>query len=160
MVKTIKLLDNYAKMVEHEPFYLPDKLIVKFKHIGYDLTNAFITIRNGTKIEKYKFANPFVIPSEFYFAGDLYLKVEMFLGGEVAKQWTMLPIRIIETELGLVGFDLLTSLENEIKAIKEDYVPKEKYNLVVEKLNEIATKQNELAETISTIKEDSIKIEL
>lgn len=160
MVKTIKLLDNYARLVESEPFLMPDKLIVRFIHQGYDLSNAFVTVKNGTKIEKYKFANPFVIPSEFLFAGDLYIKVEMYLGGEKAKQWTTLPIRIMETATSLIAYDLLSSLENEIKTIKEDYVSKEKYLLVVEKLNEIAKKQNEIADTVSVIKEDSIKINI
>ena len=61
MEKTIKLLENHARLDDYEPFLMPDKLIVNFEHKGYDLSNAFITLRNGEKIEKFKFLNHFEI---------------------------------------------------------------------------------------------------
>ena len=154
MIKNVKLFNNFGRLADSEPFLLPDTLSLRFRHQGYDLSSAFVTLKNGEKIGKVKFSNPFNIPKEFLFAGDLSLKIEMYLGGEVAKQWNMLPIRILETPTGLETFDVLTELEKELQTIKEDYVPKEKYILVVEKLNELVEKQNVLAETVSAIKEN------
>jgi hypothetical protein len=154
MIKNVKLFSNFGRLADSEPFLLPDTLSLRFRHQGYDLSNAFITLKNGEKLSKIKFSNPFNVPKEFLFAGDLSLKIEMFLGGEVAKQWNILPIRIMETPTGLETFDLLNKIEKELKTIKDDYVPKEKYMLVVEKLNEVAEKQNVLAETVSAIKEN------
>ena len=159
MVKKIKLLNYYARLIDNEPFLLPDdNLTLNFKHQGYDLSNAFISLRNGERTAKYKFNNLFVVPQEFLFVGDLHIKVEMYLDGEKAKQWIVLPIRIRETDNGIQAFDVFSSLEKQIQSIKEDYVSKEKYNFVVNKLNEIISKQNELADTVSAMKEDNVKI--
>lgn len=161
MKKIIKLLDNHARLGDYEPFLLPDdNLILSFEHKGYDLTNAFITLRNGEIIEKFKFKKSFEIPKKFLFVGDLYIKVEMFLGGEKAKQWITLPIRIRETETNLVAFDLLNAIEKKLEFLEKNTVSNDTFLKVVEKLNEVVEKQNELAETVSSIKEDNIKIEL
>lgn len=149
MEKTIKLLENHARLDDYEPFLMPDKLIVNFEHKGYDLSNAFITLRNGEKIEKFKFLNHFEIPKNFLYAGDLYVKVEMYLGGEKAKQWISLPIRIKETKTGLVINDLLYELEKKIS----NSVDIKTFNDLVSVVNKLIENHNKLAETVSELKE-------
>lgn len=150
MIKKIKLDGSYVRLLDKEPFLLPGELILEFQHIGYDLSNAFITLKNGEKIEKFTFEKPFKVPKEFLYAGDLYVKVEMYLGDTKAKDWNCLPIRLVETETGLTGFDLLASLEKKVS----ESVPKKDFDTLIEKVNEIIKKQNEIADTVSAIKEN------
>lgn len=145
MEKTIELNDNVARLLDREPFLLPDKLVFNFKHIGYDLSNAFITLKNGEKCIKQRFVAPFVVPSEVLFAGNLYLKLEMYLGETKAKEWNCLPLKIVETDNGLEVNDFLELLEKKMQ---------DNVNCLTEKINEFITKHNELAETVSAIKEN------
>lgn len=150
MIKTIELKGSIARLLDKEPFLLPDNLILEFKHIGYDLSNAFITLRNGEKIIKEKLTKQYEVPVDVLFEGDLHVKIEMYLHGEKAKEWTGAPIRVIETEKGLQLNDLLYDIEKKVN----NCVQISTFNKVVVNLNNLIENHNKLADTVSDIKEN------
>lgn len=150
MKKTIELKGSIARLLNKEPFLMPDELELDFKHVGYDLSNAFITLKNGEKVIKEKLSKPYKIPEEILFAGDLHIKIEMFLSDEKAKEWNSPAIRIVETEMGLQVSDLLFELEEKIV----NTVSLSTYNEMIKQLNTLIEKHNTLAETVSELKEN------
>lgn len=150
MEKTIELKGSIARLLDKEPFLMPDNLILNFKHVGYDLSNAFITLRNGEKIVKEKLSKPYKVPVEVLFTGDLHTKIEMYLDGKKAKEWLGAPIRVVETEQGLQLNDLLYELERKIN----NCVKISTFNNLAENHNNLAENHNKLADTVSDIKEN------
>ena len=121
MLKHIELTKSaVARLLEKEPFLLPDNLELEFKGSGYDLSQAVLTVKNGEKLMQFPFSKKVTIPKEMLFAGNLSMKITMYLGAEKLKEWSVLPIRIIETDTFVEGFDLLTDIENKVnKLLKE-----------------------------------------
>ena len=154
MIKTIELTkSNVARLGDTEPFLLPDKLIFEFKSIGYDISNAFISMQNGEKKVQYKLTNPFYLPPEVLFAGNLNIAIHCYKDGEKIKSWYCLPIKIIETKHGVFAFDVLHEIEKRIQLLEENSATKEQYNLLANAHNELVKNHNELTETVSEIKE-------
>ena len=154
MIKTIELTkSNVARLGDTEPFLLPDELVLQFKSTGYDITNAFISMENGEKKVQYKLTNPFYLPPEVLFAGELNIGIHSYKDGKKIKSWYCLPIEIIETEHGVFVFDVLHEIEKRIQLLEENSASKEQYNLLANAHNELANNHNELAETVSEIKE-------
>lgn len=154
MIKQITLTKNsLARLSDKEPFLMPDFLELEFKSIGYDLTNAFIVLKNGEKQGKFRLEKVFRIPDEFLFAGVLNMSIYAYINGELLKQWNVLPIKFIETENKVECFEFLSELEKQLNELKTTYTKKEEHDLIVKKLNEVIIKQNEIAETVSEIKE-------
>ena len=154
MIRKITLgKDNVARLGNTEPFLLPGKLAIEFES-NYDLTTAFISLKNG-KIEGIiPLKKHLEIPSEFLFAGTLNLAVKLYHRDTVVKEWYCLPIRIIETEFGIQAFDLLGDIEKRLKAIEESATTKEEHKVLTEAFNELASSFNTLVETVSQIKEN------
>ena len=153
-MRTIHLERNYGRLANREPFLLPNELKLKFDHVGYDLSNAFITLKNGLVKEKYKFTNPFIVDKKFLFTGRLFAKLDMYIGDKKVKSWDCLPIEIKETDEAVIAWDLLSLLEKEIKELKENCVPKTAFNELLSKYNVLVDKHNELTETVMQIKEN------
>lgn len=153
-MRIIELKGNYARLTDREPFLLPQKLEIGFKHVGYDLSNAFITFQNGSVKEKYKLTNPMTVDNKFLFTGRLFSKIEMYLKGEKVKEWDCLPIEIKETEEATIVFDVLSGLEERLDEIEKNYVPIEKFNDLLSKYNVLVEKHNTLTETVKEIKEN------
>ena len=157
MIKQITLTKNsLARLEDKEPFLMPDFLELEFKSIGYDLTNAFIVLKNGEKQGKFRLEKVFRIPDEFLFAGVLNMSIYAYINGELLKQWNVLPIKFIETENDVQGFDYFGEIERQISEIKNDYIGKEEHKRVIEKINEVVDNQNKLIETVSEIKENYV----
>ena len=146
--------NNLGRLSNREPFLLPDKLLLKFSHAGYNLENAFITLKNGSNFEKYKLQEPFEVAPDFLIAGNLNIRIEMYVGDEKVKQWDCLPIKIRETEMGVEIFDIVSRLEDEIAYLKNNSVEKKTFNDFLIKYNEFVEKHNELTETVHQIKEN------
>lgn len=133
--------DNVARLSNTEPFLMPDNLILSFKSNGYDLRNAFISLKNGEKKGQFKLSNPFVIEQDFLFAGQLDIDIRLYNDeGEIAKKWSVVPIKIKETEFGITGFDLLADLER-------------RYEQFIEAFNALAESHNDLADTVRDLQE-------
>ena len=49
----------------------------------YDLTNAFISIRNGVVKGQYKLKNPFRIDDKFLFSGNLNVGITTYMNGKM-----------------------------------------------------------------------------
>lgn len=157
MIKTIELTrEKFARLLEKEPFLLPDILKLDFQSIGYDLTQAFITLKNGEVKEKFLLEKPFTVPEKFLFAGMLNISIDTYHKGMLVKHWDCLPIKVVETEEEMHCFEYVAELEKEIKDLKENTVSKVEYEKLVNKINEIIDKQNEIAETVSEIKENYV----
>lgn len=114
MIKTFELTkSNLARLVNNEPFLLPDKeLVFDFEHSGYNLLSAFIILKNGEINDKYKLTKPFIVPEKFLFAGILNVQIDMYLNGEKVKTWTCSPIKIKETNDG--NFELIDLLADTV----------------------------------------------
>lgn len=150
MIKTIELKGSIGRLLHKEPFLMPDKLQFDFKHIGYDLSNAFIVLRNGDITITEKLTKPYIVPKQVLFSGDLHIKIEMYLGEKKAKEWSICPLRIKETRPGLVINDLLYELDKKVTNI----VDKDTFNKLLTIVNELIEKHNKLAETVSELKEN------
>ena len=154
MKRIIELNRNgIGRLVNHEPFLLPDGMELVFKTSGYDLSNAFVSVRNGTVKDIYKLTTPFKIDDKFLFGGNLNLSVKLYSGETCVKTWAVLPIKLVEADYEIQAFDYLGDIEERLNNIEKDYVAKEKYNALVEKLNNLIEKHNTLAETVSEMKE-------
>ena len=154
MNKTITLgKDNVARLGNTEPFLLPENLTIEFES-NYDLTTAFVSLKNG-KIEGIIPLKKYLeIPSEFLFAGTLNLAVKLYHRDTVVKEWYCLPIRLVETEFGIQAFDLLGDIERRLQALESNSVTKEEHNLLTEAFNNLASSYNTLVDTVSQIKEN------
>lgn len=130
MRKTIELT-KYARLVEHEPFLLPDLLEIDFQSCGYDLSNAFITLKNGEIKEKYKLSRPFIIPDRFLFVGELQISIDAYSKDSLIKHWDCLPIHIRETEEGMQCFDFLGKIETQIEKLTERIAKLEKAHEII-----------------------------
>ena len=156
MKKTIELnRDGIGRLAKHEPFLLPDGLEIIFKSCGYDLTNAFVSLRNGTVKDIYKLTTPFKVDEKFLFGGNLNISVKAYSGDICVKTWSILPIKLVEADYEIQAFDYLGDIEERLEKLEKDYVPYSKYLEVVEKLNNVIQNHNELAETVSEIKENN-----
>ena len=127
MLKTIKLTQN-GRLIDNKPFVLPDTLSFDFDSVGYDLTEAVITLKNGERTGKFKLTRPFHVPTEFLFDGYLNIAVDSFYKGKPVKSWKILPIRIKEVETEIECFDVITALEkkcadleNRVKELEEQH---------------------------------------
>lgn len=154
MKKTITLTkSNVARLEDTEPFLMPDKLIFEFNSVGYDLKNAFVSLQNGTVKMLYKLTDYFVVDEKVLFAGVLNVGIHLYRDGKCIKSWYCLPIKIVEVEHKVYGFDVLSEFEKRIKALEDNNITKESHVNLAKSHNELATKHNELAETVSEIKE-------
>ena len=154
MIKTIELTkDRFARLSDREPFLMPDKLELDFNSIGYDLTNAFINLKNGEISERYKVERPFIVPEHFLFAGNLYVSIDAYLEGTLVKHWDVMPIKIIETTGEVYCFEFLSDIEKRLANIEATIVSKDEFNELKAHINTAIESHNELAETVSEIKE-------
>lgn len=154
MEKIIKLTqNNIARLTDSKPFYLPDNFQIIFES-NYSLTTAFVSLKNGEMTGILPLTKPFNIPEKFLFAGDLNIAVKLYHDGKVAKEWFVLPIKIVETEFGINAFDMLSALEEKVNAIESKMVTKEEHNTLTLAHNKLAESHNELTETVKDIKEN------
>ena len=154
MIKKITLTkDRFARLSDREPFLLPDRLEIDFDSIGYDLTNTFITLKNGEKSGHFKVSRPFIIPNEFLYAGNLYIGLDAYLDGVIVKHWDTLPIRIVETTESVYCFDFIGDIEKRLAILEATSVTKREFNELKEHINKAIESHNELADTVSEIKE-------
>ena len=104
-----------------------------FEQGNYNLTNAFIRLKNGTLVRTYPYAKTFEIPEEFLFEGLLEIKVQKMKKGECVNLWSVLPIKIkyVEDVSNPYGdkviYDYLYNLEERIKRLEEQ-LPKELFD--------------------------------
>lgn len=85
----------------------------------YDLHSAKIEVKNGDICGEYDYSQRFAIPEKFMFAGNLFVKIKMFIGKNVAKIWEIMPIKITQTPEGLLLVDFLTSLDDRLKTLEK-----------------------------------------
>lgn len=154
MKKIITLTKNrLARLSDKESFLMPDNLVFEFQSIGYDLTHAYITLKNGDKKVRLPLSKELTVPNDLLFAGLLYGSIHAYLDGILLKEWDILPIRIFESKEDVYCVDFLLEIENRLAKLEDEFVSLEKHNDVVEKVNEVIEKQNEIADTVSEIKE-------
>ena len=142
MKKIIELNQNgIGRLTERESFLLPDNLELEFKTKNYDLSNAFISLKNGAEEGKFKLTFPFVVDKRFLFGGKLEMTLRIYVKDTLVKTFAITPIKLIETTYGIRAFDFLSAL-------------KDKYNKLFDKVNELIEKHNELEETVQEMKEN------
>ena len=156
MKRIIELDRNgIGRLANNEPFLLPDGLELIFRASGYDLSNAFVSLRNGSVKDVYRLASPFKVDEKFLFGGNLNIGVKLYSGGVCVKNWAILPIKLVESDFDIEAFDYLGDLEARVEMFEKDYVPIGRYNEVVDKLNKLIDKHNELTETVRDLKENN-----
>ena len=73
----------------------------------------------------------------------------------MAKRWNVVPVILKEAEESIKGIDEITVLQNESAETKKQLADiTAKYNVLTENFNALAKAHNELAETVSAIKEN------
>lgn len=115
MIKIIQLDRKGARLVNREPFLLPDTLQFDFDNIGYDLSSAFITLKNGTITEHLKLNAPFTVPDSVLFAGKLEMQIDLWNDGKIVKSFFLPPLQIVETNTGMQCFDILAEYEKRLQ---------------------------------------------
>ena len=120
MIKTIKITKTVARLKDNEPFLLPDSLSFDFENeLGYDLTHAVISLKNGEKTVKLRLMRPVVIPNELLFAGRLYVNIDLYNGDKVIKHYELLPLAIEEAENTVKIYDELDDLKKRIEKLEK-----------------------------------------
>lgn len=141
MIKTIELYtNNLARIKEREPFMLPDTLVLDFETTRYDLSNAFVSLKNNKVEHQQKLISPFYVDEKLLFPGMLDIAIHIYQDGKCVKSWYCLPLEIMETKHGTMAFEKLDKIEKML-------------DLINNKFNELGEKHNELADTVSEIKE-------
>lgn len=154
MLKKILFNSKCSRLENTEPFILPDTLSFDIENPCYDLSQSFITLRNGEVQDTFKFTRPFIVPDNFLFAGRLEAKITAYHNGEIVKSWALFPIKIIEADGNIIAFDEINALNKEIIELKENVATKLNIAELTEKINELIEKQNALADTVSELKEN------
>ncbi len=116
----IKLDRERLVKTTDEPFLIAknETLTLNFTS-RYDLTNAVVKIKNGTEKETFKFSKTLAVPKSFIFAGKLNIQVELYVGGDKAKVWDILPLKIIETDQEIQCFDYLDNIDKRLTALEK-----------------------------------------
>ncbi len=145
MVKKIIFTKGNARLSNTEPFLVPDDLVLEVENTCYDLSRSFITLKNGNVGGVFPFKNGFIVPKDLLFSGRLTATISAYsLDGEKIKEWSLLPIKIVEVENKTIVYD-------EIEGVKTALT--KEVNELRAKVNELIEKQNRLAETVREIKE-------
>ena len=120
MIKVIQLDRKGARLVNREPFLLPDDLQFDFDNtVGYDLTSAFVTFKNGEKSEHLKVERPIVVPDSVLFDGRLDVQIDLWHDGKCYKSFYLPPLQIVNTNCGIEIIDILNEYQKEMAGIKE-----------------------------------------
>ena len=122
MTKTIQINRTGAWLADSEPFLLPDILQFDFNNIGYDLTQSFITFKNGEASEHVKITRPLTVPDSVLFAGKLEMQIDVWHNGEIIKIFYIPPLEIVETDKGVMVFDILAEYEKRLQEQNERIV--------------------------------------
>ena len=109
--------ENGARLAEPFTTKETDNIVINFE-TEYELNAAKITLNNGDINGVYDFKKVFEIPEKFMFAGRLFGKVEMYVGGKVVKRWEIFPIDIAQTPEGLKLVDCLTAFDDRLKKVE------------------------------------------
>lgn len=121
MIKIIELTkQGIGRLANSEPFLMPDKLKLQFVANGYNLENSFITLFNGSIIEKKKLTNPFEVDEKLLQGGTLSMIVKSYEGKIPVKTWAVMPLIIAETETGKEVQDYVYTLEKRIEDLEKD----------------------------------------
>ena len=122
MVKTVELKrDGIGRLVDCKPFLLPDVLEIQLKTVGYDMSDVFVSMQNGTiRAHKKVENNTFEVDKELLFAGFLNMRVHMYHDGKEAKIWDVYPIKLVETNFGIEAFEYLRVIEEKVDKVQEE----------------------------------------
>lgn len=126
MLKIIQLDRKGARLVNREPFLLPDNLQFDFENIGYDLSDAFVTFKNGDKSEHIKLTKPLTVPDSVLFAGKLEMQIDVWNDGKIIKSFYLPPFQIVETNKNMQCFDILAEYEKRLQEQNERIIALEK----------------------------------
>lgn len=159
MEKKITLSKNqFARLDNPEPFIISENenLVFNFES-EYDLSNAVITLKNNRLQKNYKLEKSFIIPKEFLFGGRLNFSITLYVDGEKVKKWIGLSIRLVEADKEIIVFEEITTLTKRVVALENQVgelkLTLKNYTNLINKVNEIVIKQNEIVETISAMQE-------
>lgn len=158
MKKIVNLMGNVARLEDLEPFIIGvnDFLDLEFKSVYYLPTDLVICLKNGKLQENFRVKDAKLnVPGNFLFSGKLEITVSLLVNGDVAKKWACVPIIIKETDTEITAFDELTALQKDYVSLK-NYAEElnKKCEMLIKKFDYLATKHNELSETVSAIKEN------
>ena len=119
MIKIIELKDGVGRLANSEPFLLPDELKLEFtSNKDYNLDNAFITLYNNSEKTHEKLTNPYVVKDNLLFGGLLTGKVTSYVGDVLVKTWTILPLKLVETDKGTEVKDYVSTIEERVAELE------------------------------------------
>ncbi len=147
---------NIVRLGISEPFIVPENLELEFESV-YSLDKLLVEVKQNDKKQKFVTYNRKVDISEFTKQGGLIeVAVSLICGGEVVKEWELEPIVVKEINGAFKILDFYENLIDEhILPIKEEFdLINTNILTIKEKTNEFIEKHNELAKTVSAIKEN------
>ena len=111
-------------------------------------------------------SQPFEIPEEVLFSGWLSVRIDMYLNGDKAKSWNLLPIKLIEADGEVHGEEEVKSFNERLDGIEaivadteSNKLNKSDFAAFVEKYEkeykDLAEKHNKLAEIVGALKENN-----
>lgn len=102
---------------------LPNENVVFEIETFYNLSETFITFRNGDKKVISRLNGEIInVPKDLIYAGLLTFSIDMYIEGEKAKHWEALPIRIEEVEgdeTKLKIYDQILELEARVAELEK-----------------------------------------
>lgn len=167
MERVIELTKTNGYFLDKNPivFGKDDKVILKFKSV-YDISESVITLGNGTERVQKTLSQPFEIPEEVLFSGWLSVRIDMYLNGDKAKSWNLLPIKLIEADGEVHGEEEVKSFNERLDGVEAivadtevNKLNKSDFAAFVEKYEKVykdfAEKHNKLAEIVGALKENN-----
>ena len=124
MLKRIKIENSTLRLEDKEPFLLPnDELKFEIVENCYDLSNAFITFKNGEITEHFKVTDRVItVPKTLLFPGVLNAQLDIYYkGARINKTLFLYPVKIIETESKCEIFDIVDNLERRLSALEKQH---------------------------------------
>jgi hypothetical protein len=135
-----------------EPFFVPEKLSLKFES-EYKLDKLAIEVKANEVTKNYIITDKKLDLTEFTQSPCIIeISIALIVKGKAVKSWEIEPILVEEVNHELVLKDYITSLTTPLQA--EISTLKEQYQTLLNSYNELAQKHNKLALTVKAIKEN------
>ena len=150
---------NYSRIVRlgnTEPFIVPENLILEFES-AYRLDKLLVVAKQNDKTVKIVTYDKKVDLSELTKqAGTIEVSISLICNGKVAKVWELEPLIVLEIDGNFQVMEYYKNLEEtQIKPLATALASlQDNFTTVRDKTNEFIVKHNELAETVSAMKEN------
>lgn len=124
MIKKVRLAYSFGSLEDRAPFICGagDPLEMSFKS-AYTITQAVLTFENSgngaQKMLRVDGLSRVLVPDELLVAGELKIKVDLLVGGEVVKTFTVEPILLKEVDRGIRSIPQIEDLQEKLDSFEQ-----------------------------------------